>query len=374
MNGINILICGDFAPLTLGGKMINPLELDSLEQFKKIICFSDYSIVNYESPISSGSESPIKKNGPAIYSREEAIGYLSEIGFNCVTLANNHFRDYGQTGVENTIDACKKYKLDFVGGGKTINEARDILYKNIKNASVAIINTCEHEFSIASKEYGGSNPLDLINIQEDIAQARNKADYIIMIVHGGIEGYHFPTPRMKRVYRHFIDLGVDAVINHHQHCINGYEVYNEKPIMYGLGNFFFPGSNHSPESWKYGYAVQLNLSEKIGFEMIPYEQNENGIVIRDEGVFQQEINKFSIPIGDDEILQELFDAYVLKNEYYIKTQFFPSFLNNRYIKALANRGFLGKLFSGDSLYSIKNKVTCESHYEKIRRLFELLTK
>jgi len=104
---------------------------------------------------------------------------------------------------------------------------------------IGVINACEHEFSIADNEHGGSNALDLINMQEDITEVRKEADFVVLILHGGIEQYHYPTPRMKRWYRHFVDLGADAVVNHHQHCINGYEVYKGKPIFYGLGNFYF---------------------------------------------------------------------------------------------------------------------------------------
>jgi len=134
---------------------------------------------------------------------------------------------------------------------------------------IGVINACEHEFSIADNEHGGSNALDLINMQEDITEVRKEADFVVLILHGGIEQYHYPTPRMKRWYRHFVDLGADAVVNHHQHCINGYEVYKGKPIFYGLGNFYFPwGSQSRPDSWKYGYAVRLNLDHEISLKDI----------------------------------------------------------------------------------------------------------
>ena len=40
-----------------------------------------------------------------------------------------------------------------------------------------------------------------------IAEAKKKADYVIVIVHGGIEGYPLPAPRMQEWYRFFIDSG-----------------------------------------------------------------------------------------------------------------------------------------------------------------------
>lgn len=373
MKDIKVLICGDFAPLTLDGSMMNP-EINYLESFQSYTRSSDYSIVNYESPIVNGDAFPILKSGPSIHSTKEWAVYLSRVGFDCVSLANNHFRDFGQYGVEGTITECHNSGLDLVGGGKSINEARRVLYKELNNQIIAVISACEQEYSIATNEHGGSNPLDLINMQEDISLARKKADFVIVILHGGIEGYQYPTPRMKRWYQHFVDLGADAVINHHQHCINGYEVYKGKPIFYGLGNFFFPGGDKCPESWKYGYAVLLRLSEDICFELIPYMQDDKGVVLRDIFEFQQELEELSKPIVNEELLQEIFDRYVVENGYYIKTQLFPSFLNHRLVTALANRGFMGKLFSGKQLYSLKNKLTCESHYEKIRRLFELLAK
>jgi poly-gamma-glutamate synthesis protein (capsule biosynthesis protein) len=50
---------------------------------------------------------------------------------------------------------------------------------------------------------------------------------------------------MVETYRFFIEAGADAVVNHHQHCICGYEVYKGKPIFYGLGNFCFDWAKRS---------------------------------------------------------------------------------------------------------------------------------
>ena len=54
---------------------------------------------------------------------------------------------------------------------------------------------------------------------------------MFLILHGGIEHYQLPSPRMKKWYRHIIDLGASAIVNHHQHCFSGYELYNGKPIF-----------------------------------------------------------------------------------------------------------------------------------------------
>ena len=254
---IKLFIAGDVVP-----KGIQPDDFKSkgeriLNEVKPYIKGADYSVANLEAPIVKEEQTPIKKSGPCLGIAPSTVGVLKDVGFGIFTLANNHFFDQGQNGVNATVDVCDAHNVRIVGGGKSKEDAVRPLIFEKEGKRIAIINACEHEFSIATSEHGGSNPLDLISMQEDIASVRIKVDYVVLILHGGIEQYHYPTPRMKRWYRHFIDLGADAVINHHQHCINGYEVYKGKPIFYGLGNFYFPWGNSSrPESWQYGYAVQ----------------------------------------------------------------------------------------------------------------------
>ena len=213
-------------------------------------------------------------------------------------------------------------------------------------------------------------------MQEDIMAVRKEADYVVVIIHGGVEYYQYPTPRMKRWYRHFVDLGADVVINHHQHCMCGYEVYNEKPIFYGLGNFYFAHrvSTRQPLSWEYGYAVNIIFDKDVEYEIIPYRQRVDGITIRDKDEFEKEIDMLNLPIPDDYLLQQKFDEYLLDMEYNLKVQMLPSVFNNRIGLGLARRQVFGNLYSTTQVYNLCNKLNCESHNEKIARLFEILAK
>ena len=242
---------------------------------------------------------------------------------------------------------------------------------------IAVINACEHEFSIATNEHGGSNPLDLIHMQEDITTARQESDYVLVIVHGGVELYQYPTPRMQHWYRYFVDLGADAVVNHHQHCVVGYEVYKERPIFYGLGNFFFPKPSVGQKNnslWNNEYAVMLKLDERVTFEKIPYHQNVDGITLRNQEEFEKEIEWLNRPIADDDLLRQTFDEFILNSENSIKMQLLPSFMRGRLLSGLARRGYLGKLYNGNHVLALKNMFICESHYEVLQRLLMLLTR
>ncbi len=373
---LQIFITGDIMPRMDRLASLKNASNTIFGAMKPYISNADVAIANLEAPVVGEKLTPIKKSGPCLYTSEQTVEVLKEAGFGVVTLANNHFFDQGQLGVENTLKACRENHVDFVGGGRDLDEARKTLTIKINGMRIAFINACEQEFSIANAEHGGSNPIDLIQMQKDITIARELSDCVIVIIHGGVELYPYPTPRMKRWYRHFIDLGADVVINHHQHCMNGYEVYKEKPIFYGLGNFYFPQREGAPKyaTWANGYAVMLKLGDKIDYELIPYHQDIDGIVLRDRKEFEREIELLNLPIPDDNLLQQNFDEHIIKVEKTLKSQLLPSMMQGRLLSGLARRGYLGKLYKGKHLYALKNTLTCESHFESLQRVFTLLTK
>ena len=240
MNEVKIVIAGDLCPHDRVKRLISNSDYEKvLSNVESVITGADYSLVNLEAPIANEDANPIPKWGPNLRCDSHVIGALKYAGFQCVTLANNHFYDYGESGALTTFSELRKNKIDFVGAGKELKEAAQILYKQIKGKNFAFINCCEHEYSIATNNSAGSNPINPIQQYYAIKEARQNSDYVIVITHGGIETYQLPTPRMQETYRFFLDAGADIVVNHHQHCYSGFERYKGKYIYYGLGNFCF---------------------------------------------------------------------------------------------------------------------------------------
>ena len=238
---MKILIAGDFAPRARLAEQVERRKFQEIfpDNLVNLIKSTDYSLVNFESPIIDNGFKPIKKCGPNMGCTEDAADAIKYAGFTAVTMANNHILDYGTAGLYKSIDCCKNIGLDVVGVGKNLREAESALYVEKAGNKLAIINCCEHEFSIATDTTGGANPLNPIRQYYCIQEAKKNADFVLVIVHGGHEHYQLPSPRMQETYRFFVDAGADAVVNHHQHCYSGYEFYKEKPIFYGLGNFCF---------------------------------------------------------------------------------------------------------------------------------------
>lgn len=370
MSAVSLLIAGDYSPKERFQCLIdNDQYVDIFPGLESLFSSVDYSVVNFESTISSRESVPISKIGSHLSTSENSLAPLKLLGVNMLTLANNHILDYGEDALNNTMDVVSKHGFDVVGVGKNIKEARIPKIINIRHKNIAIINACEHEFSIATNYTGGANPFDLINIVYDIKYAKSIADYVIVIVHGGIEHYQLPSPRMKKIYRFLIDQGADVVCNHHQHCYSGYEVYKEKPIFYGLGNFCFDSEMDRrlrQSTYNYGYMVKILLSSEISFEIIPYEQFNDipGIYILDgdrHGKFMQKLNYLNTIIKDDEKLEGEFQKIAFRNRDYLYSAFRPYM--NRICNKLYYLGLIPSFLSKKRLRVIKSFVDCESHYE-----------
>lgn len=364
---MKILIAGDFCPMDRVSKLIENEDYESV--FGEVTGYTqqaDYSIVNLEAPVVETSSKPIEKCGPNLKCTSKAIKALKYAGFKMITLANNHFYDYGDDGVKQTLNACKKEGIDIVGGGMNLFEAANIFYKEFRGSKFAIINCCEHEFSIATETSGGSNPINPIQQYYAIQEAAKNADKVIVITHGGHEMFQLPSPRMKETYRFFVDAGADAVINHHQHCYSGYEVYKGVPIFYGLGNFCFDWTGKQNSIWNEGYMVILQIDDDMKFELIPYIQGDknSGIrILEDKNSFDSRILGLNTIIANDKLLKSEHQKWMNQTSKRYKLALEP--YQNRYLAALYIKGLLPSFITKKKKLRLLNYLECEAHLERI---------
>lgn len=371
---MKISICGDFTTKGNGAKAVAKGSALS-SSVLKLLQESNLNVVNLESPVVTDKSCATQKSGPSLNTDFIAVEYLKKCGFNLVTLANNHFYDYGRHGVENTIDALNKNEIGYVGGGLTAEEYRKVYYYNHDGIRVAILNYCESEFSVTDNE--GSNPMNPIHVFNDLREAKKHSDYRIVITHGGHEGYNLPSPRMKELYRFFIDAGADVVCNHHQHCYSGYEKYNGGHIFYGLGNFFFYDTHPNRQKndiWNYGYIVSLEINlNGLTCHPIAYSQCLNSLTINlleaeDEEAFWKNYNNLSSIIQDEKLLEESFRVWCNQQRDLMLSWLSP--YSNRYLLALCRRGLLPKFLGKKKRIQLFNCIRCESHRDILIKSLE----
>ncbi|MFB6318211.1 CapA family protein [Saccharicrinis sp. FJH54] len=373
MHSTRLLIAGD---IYLGRKLekIGIEEPDLLFGSKITQLFSNesFNIINLESSLNNLEDQyKIIKTGPHLKANPLTTHALKSINIDLVTLANNHIYDYGAEGLKHTFNALNDNNIKYTGAGLNLKEAQNIFYKKVNNLTIAIINIAENEWSNATLNSGGANPLDIIDNTKQIIHAKANADFVILIIHGGHENYKYPSPRMINLYRYFAELGSDAIICHHTHITSGYEIYKNVPIFYGIGNFLFHSSSKLP-GWHNGMVVELilNKTQRIDFNLYPYEQCKDALHVEllnqtQKNEFLAEVDEINLAIQNEELLNQKFNSFVKSNEELILSMFSTSnIINNRYFEALVRRLNIQKYFlRKNQLKSILNYMRCESHYD-----------
>jgi len=374
---MKILIAGDYCPTGRTDEFLKNENYSSLfNGYQKITESVDYAVVNLECPLTTATQK-INKTGPCLKSENKnALKALKHAGFDLLTLANNHIQDYGEQGVLDTIKQVKNENFDIVGAGSDTVSAAIPFIKNINGANIGFINIAENEFCAAESSFAGANTFNLIENSRAIIELKKKVDKIILIYHGGREHYQLPTPDQKKRLRYFIDLGVDAIVAHHTHCFSGYEYYNNKPIVYSLGNFVFDyKKKYQKGQWTEGISVILSLEDEFKIDqIIPHFQGriEDSTLRLMEGKDKErvlnkiaELNKI---IADDLKFSESWNEYLKTQENFYLASLY---VKNLYLRALFMKGFLPiSLLKSKHSKLMLNLVRCESHHEIMKNILE----
>lgn len=308
---LKLFACGDIVNSTAKKDFVN-------SELKSIIKNSDISICNFEAPINIKGMNPINKAGPHVYQSKESIQYLSEVGFDTVSLANNHIYDYGQAAFENTLIELQKYDIDFVGAGVCFDEAYTTKVIEKNGIKIGLIAGCENEFgcSYENQNRGGYAWLFHYLIEDNIRKLKQEVDSVVLIAHAGVENIDFPIKEWRDRYKRLCDIGVDVVIGHHPHVPQGYENYNNSMIFYSLGNFYFDTvSFQNKKDDSYSVVLEFEKSGLIEFEII-YHQKIDGQTCKvnkeDVSFSFEELNillKNNYEKRNDDMCIELFDEY-----------------------------------------------------------------
>jgi len=242
------------------------------ENLAKIIRSADYSVCNFEAPI-TGFGTPQPKVGPHHSQCEQTINGLKEQGFDLLLLANNHIMDFGKDALEATLERAGKSGLDVIGAGLDRESAYSPLVKEIDGVKIGMINAGEAQFGVLDFE---DRPTDAgyawVNhpvIDKNILKLRKECDFVVVFSHAGLEHYRIPQKEWRMRYRLFCDLGADIVIGSHPHVPQGYEEYNNSIIFYSLGNFYFDSKNFRDKEDN-SFSVKLNFikGKPLDFELV----------------------------------------------------------------------------------------------------------
>ncbi|MEW6661486.1 MAG: CapA family protein [Bacillota bacterium] len=270
---IKIIGVGDVMLSRKVGSYMEQFGLDyPLAKIKDTLLAGDIVFGNLESPIGTQG-TPLPGKGIWFRAKPEAVQALKGAGFHIVSLANNHALDYDTPNFLETIELLKGAGIHLVGGGKNINEARKPVIIEKKDISVGFLaysDMAEMFWSYqyprmlrATDEQPGIAPLRLADMVEDVQKLRTKVDLLVVSLHWGEEYVDNPTRAQREMAHALAEAGVDVILGHHPHTLQGVEVYNNTLIVYSLGNFVFDQTHR--QITQEGLLIELEV-KKTGIE------------------------------------------------------------------------------------------------------------
>lgn len=240
--GLTLAAVGDIMPGTDFPENILPDDdgLSFFDDVTPLLSAPDLTFGNFEGVLMDGGE-PVKqcKNPRICYvfrTPTRYATYLKLAGFDVLSLANNHARDFGEEGRSSSMAA-----LDAVG----------IHHSGREGTFASFLVNGQRVAMIAFAPNVGSNSLNDPQIGLPmVADLAAKHDIVIVSFHGGAEGQGAETlPFAREIYagedrgnvvefaHAMIDAGADIVLGHGPHVARPIELYNDRLIAYSLGNF-----------------------------------------------------------------------------------------------------------------------------------------
>lgn len=205
-------------------------------------------IVNLETSITTSDEF---WPGKGIHYRMHPanVAAIEAAGIDCCVLANNHVLDWGRSGLIETLRVLRERGIAATGAGRDDQEAAAPAALDTPAGRVLVFaygspSSGVPRAWVADAGVPGVNVLHTMSdwmvgsIADAVRQHRRRGDVVVFSVHWGPNwGYEVPGDHRRFAHRLIDVAGVDVVHGHSSHHPMGIEVYRERPVFYGCGDF-----------------------------------------------------------------------------------------------------------------------------------------
>ena len=267
-------------------KDLRPIVPKSVSAAQAYLRGADVVFTNLEAAVAPPDANLQPRSPTAIAGKPDVVDCLKEMGFNILSLANNHAADLGQPGFATTRQVVGQKGFAFAGTGANIREAAGAGYLETRAGKVALVAMASGAIGQLSPETwatptrGGVNFLELredgtLNPEQKkwnldaVREAARQAGLVIVYQHNHYWGDRreidgpperetrvdrFTTPAWtERWAREVIDAGAHIYVAHGNPALHGVEIYKGRLILYGLGNYIFQTSlsidRYGPLAW-----------------------------------------------------------------------------------------------------------------------------
>ncbi|NIR45538.1 MAG: CapA family protein [Gemmatimonadetes bacterium] len=257
---------------------------DALAELERVA--PDARIINLETAVTTNDD-PWAGKGIHYRMHPENVPVLTAADIDVCVLANNHTLDWAYAGLSQTVEALRKAKLATVGAGEDVDAAAEPAKLETGGGRLLI-------FAYGSTTAGvppewapgaGKPGVNLLpglgsagarRVLERVRMHRREDDRVLVSIHWGPNWGH-KVPASQRAFAHeLIDSGlVDLVYGHSSHHPKAIEVYRDRPILYGCGDFLNDYEGIAGHERFRGHLTLMYFptfapaGELVGLEMTP---------------------------------------------------------------------------------------------------------
>lgn len=221
-----------------------PDMLRLLDPMKPYIESADFASANLEIVLSEQEFSNSPPKSVIFYAHPALASALKQVGFDHVSLGNNHSYDYLEDGLATTIEAVESAGLAWSGAGFDEEQALRASKLSILGEDLCLLGYVGWKGrvepnQVAETGKGGAAFGSEENIAASVTRDAETGCAVVAQYHGSREYSDGPTEESERRMKLAVESGAALIASHHPHVAQGIELYKESLIAYSLGNFLF---------------------------------------------------------------------------------------------------------------------------------------
>lgn len=233
----DIFLGGDLTKFWYETEAFNPFE-----ELKKKLSKTELIYANIEDTFYQGPLRPHRSGH--LWAPPASVESLKTLGLSVAGLANNHIMDFGYSAFIRTQQLLHSKGIRCIGAGFSISEASRGCVINKKGWKIGFLAFTTRAFHVnsivASSSSVGCAPMTDRNLEKSINRMKSRVDVLCIGLHWGYEFCQVPHIKQRKLASKIIEMGADVIAGTHPHVVQGYEIINDCPVFYSLGNLIFP--------------------------------------------------------------------------------------------------------------------------------------
>ncbi len=213
------------------------------ENLADMIAAADIAVINQETMMAKSYD---VSTYPCFNTPTVMASQLASLGFDVLTIANNHMLDTQSFGLIETLDLINATEgLISAGAFHSRDEYTKIKTVTVNDISFAFLAYTEHTNGITIPDAKESYIVyldELDDVKQQVQYVQSVADVVVVSMHAGIEYSDDENDVQREFAQNVVNWGADLVIGTHPHTLQPVEYLTDEngrevPVLYSLGNF-----------------------------------------------------------------------------------------------------------------------------------------